>query len=241
MSANDDLFEDDVTEADVATTEGEEANEEVTEAEETEEGDDTEAETPAAEEENDTSKTEKMIPESRLKAALENVTKERDSLKQENSTLKANAPKNETTEQVPNPVTHPEEHAKHVRFVTSRSIMSATHEDYDEVIAHYQEMAKDNPHLNQLVVEHEMPAKFAYDLAKKNMEIQELSNLKDDPEYKEFKEWKKAKGAATPEKKDTSLTLGSNLPKNLNRATSANRVKDSASNTDDELFAGAPY
>ena len=63
----------------------------------------------------DGNKPEKMIPESRFKAALKDVTEERDALRAENAKFKA-AP-------IPDMTTDPEGYIQHVRLETSKRIM----------------------------------------------------------------------------------------------------------------------
>lgn len=177
-------------------------------------------------------KAEKMIPESRLKAAINDVNSKLEKVTQENAELRARFV---PAEEVPDAQSQPDEYAAHIRLKTSRSIMASTHEDYEDKIAHYQEMAKVNPALNEMVRNHEMPAKLAYDLATRDLEIKELSKLKDDPEYKEFKEWKKQR-ATTKATGTETLSLAQKLPKNLNRATSVNRTRINRQEDEDDYL-----
>lgn len=183
-------------------------------------------------------KTEKMIPESRFKAALKDVTDERDRLAQENTSLKA-----KPAAMIPDQNADPEGWGRHVRLETSKQIMSETHKDYNDKIKHFQEMAAANPHLNEIVANHAMPAKFAYDLAARDMEIRELSGLKTSDEWKQFQTWKAAQAQQSqqqPQKSKVVADVTSKLPTNLNRATSASNLRtDASSNDDDELFKGA--
>lgn len=234
---NFDPFEEEVT-----TTTDEDApadtEEEVADAEEGEEADDTEDETTDdsdeetdSTDEDDTS-NEKMIPESRFKAALKDIQEKLDNVTQENATLKA----------VPAPDrnTDPEGYEQHLRLEVSKQLMQEK-EDYVETIKHYQEMAKANPTLNEMVAKHELPAKLAYDLAKRDMEIREMTEARNSDEWKEFQEFKKSKGKtsvadelATPTDKVTKL------PKNLNRAT-ASTPKKGVQSDDGYLWGDAAF
>lgn len=197
------------------------------------------AEPPAATENADLSK-EKMIPESRFKAALKDVNEKLSKAEQRLAELSA-AP-------APDRQNDPEGYDRHVRIETSKAIMAETHDDYDEKIAHFQEMAQANPTLNDLVGNHALPAKFAYDLAKRDMEINELSNARNSDEWKQFQEWKKNKGAAVetaPQKTEAAKQLS--MPKaanvaakvpNLNRNATAVNVSKQASEEDEDLFKG---
>lgn len=189
------------------------------------------AEPPAANKDNKVSGKDKMIPEHRMKAAIKDVT---DKYERRLAEL--------TAKPAPDRETDPDGYDRHQRIEISKAIMTETHTDYDDMIEHFQQMAEANPALNQIVGDSKMPAKMAYDLAKRDKEIQELSALKDDPELKEFKEWKKSKAAAST---DTAAQLAekpksaaSKVP-NLNRnATAVNAGKATKGETDEDLFAG---
>lgn len=181
-------------------------------------------------------KAEKMIPESRLKAALKDVTEKLDAAQSKLAEYeKSNVPDKEKD---------PEGYDLHLRMEASKLVMREAHTDYDEVIAHYVEMAKVNPKLNEAVAEHKVPAWFAYKLAKEDMELQEVRNVRSSDDWKQFQEWKKKKAeeAANPPVDDVSkkLTEGSvaKVP-NLNRATSVSKAVAKSSDDDDELFKGA--
>lgn len=189
-------------------------------------------------------KGQKMIPEHRFKAALKDVTAELEETK--NKLKEYETPKVE----VPDKDVDPEGHDLHVRMEASKQVMMEMRPDYQEVINHYAEMAKDNDLLNQAVSKHPLPAKLAYDIAKKDLEIKEALTLKDSAEFKEFQEWKKTKKASdpanTPEEKNLNRTIsrGLNSVPNLNRSTNASpnrnvRQNSSMSNDADELFKGA--
>lgn len=190
---------------------------------------------PEGTEEKSSSSTEKMIPESRFKAALKDVTSKLDAANQELATFKA-VP-------VPDKDKDPEGYEFHNRMELSREIMREAVTDYDDVIANFAKMAEANPYLNEAVAKHRNPAKFAYDYVKKAMEIEELSTLKDTEEWKEFQEFKKSKGSASASKGNSKVSgtvaesLASKVP-NLNRATNVSQAKPQSS-ADDELFAGA--
>ena len=191
--------------------------------------------TPPEGEDGDSANKGKMIPEHRFKAALKEANEKYEALAQENAALKATP--------IPDKATDPEGHALHIRMEASKEVMREMKPDYETVIKHYVEMAKGNPDLNQKVADAPLPAKFAYDLAKKDMELRELAAMKDSPEYKEFQEWKKTKAApATPEaeqsKVNKQVTDGLSKVPNLNRAT--NVTKSNAKiQEDDGLFEGA--
>lgn len=197
------------------------------------------AEPPAADGDNKVQKSEKMIPESRLKAAIKDVSDKLSEAQRELATMKA--------QPAPDRTKDPDGYDRHTRIETSKIIMQQTVKDYDEVIAHFQEMAKAEPSLNAIVANHAAPAKMAYDLAKKDMEITELYAMKDDPDFAEFKAFKAAKaaGKAADETADTATQLAAGAKKgkaateipNLNRnATSVGR-ETKKSDSDDDLFA----
>lgn len=189
-------------------------------------------------------KGQKMIPEHRFKAALKKVTDELDETKgklKDYETPKIQAPDKETD---------PEGHDLHVRMEASTQVMREMREDYQDVINHYAELAKDNPLLNEAVAKHPLPAKLAYDIAKRDLEIKDALKLKDSDEYKEFLEWKKTKPAAdatkTAEENNLSNTINRGLKAvpNLNRSTNASpnrnvRTRSNSSDDADDLFKGA--
>lgn len=234
---NFDPFEDETSEGDVlAETETEpsdEAQEADSEKEDESQGEEEAAETPAAEDGTKDDQPEKMIPVHQFKAALKDVNEKLAKANQELNQLKA-VP-------APDKSKDPDGYERHLRLETSKAIMVETHADYDDVIAHFQDMAAENPMLNDLVANHPLPAKYAYDIAKKSMEIKELSGMKDSEEWKQFQNWKaeQAKGDALNLDKAKPV---SNTPKvpNLNRATSVNRAK-AVSSQDDNIFADVKY
>lgn len=172
---------------------------------------------------------EKMIPEHRFKAALKDVSDKLTLAQQELAELKA-AP-------IPDKEKDPEGYEVHTRIEISKQIMRDNVADYDEVIQHYVEMVKEAPHINTLVMNHKNPAKHAYDLAKKDLEIRELTTLKSSDEWKEFQEYKKARSLETASKVvEKPVEKQQKIP-NLNRATNVNRQFDKKD--DDDLFAGA--
>lgn len=201
------------------------------------------AEPPAADEDSEVSKSEKMIPESRFKAAIKDVGDKLSEAQRELAAMKA-APR-------PDPSKDPQGAALHDKLEQSVAMMAEQYSDYDDTILHFQEMAKAEPSLNGIISQAKHPAKMAYDLAKKDMEIAELYKMKDDPDFAEFKKSKAAsKTAKEPaeetEATDTAARLtgkkkdvdASKVP-NLNRnATSASRASTSKSEEDDEVFAG---
>lgn len=176
----------------------------------------------------------KLIPEHRFKAALKQVTDKLDAATQELATLKATP--------IPDKATDPEGYAYHVRMEASKEVMRETKTDYDEVIAHFVGMGKINPMLFQAVADHPIPAKYAYDIAKKDLEIKELQSLKGSDEWKEFQEFKKNKEKVVEidAKDKVSQQVTNSLGKvpNLNRATDVSRGS-SVPQSDDELFVGA--
>jgi hypothetical protein len=219
------------------------------ETSENEKGEKEEVEAPPADTDQnaETEHSEKMIPEHRFKAAIKDVTDKLNAATAENVRLSA--------QPAPDRNVDPDGYDLHVRMETSKSIMADAYDDYDEVIAHYQEMEKANPIISQVVTAHPAPAKHAYDLAKKDMEIRELSSLKDSDDWKEFQEFKKMKankadGAAEAAAKATKEAIANDtkqkqdeakvIPKvpNLNRATDVS-TKQVVQDEDDELFDGA--
>jgi hypothetical protein len=229
---NDDLFEEQ------STVPGEGESKTFGEPVKVEEGAKEEPPEPPAEGQEDqkVSKAEKMIPESRFKAALKDATEKLEAAQAELSQLKATP--------VPDKETDPEGYDLHVRMEASKAAMRATHADYQDVINHYAEMAKVNPFLNEAVAKHPVPAKYAYELAKEDLRIQRLRALEDSDEYKEFKEWKASQPAKTEPSEapseEISKKLASGAPKvpNLNRATNVS-LEAKRPSEDDELFKGA--
>lgn len=184
-------------------------------------------------------KGQKLIPEHRFKAALKKATEEHDVTKAE--LAKYTAPT------VPDRDTDPEGHDLHIRMEASKSVMMDLRPDYQEKIDHFAKMAESNPLLNQAVAGHPIPAKLAYDIAAKDLEIKEALALKDSDDWKEFQAQKKAKAAAATTNTDQTLqnTVANGLRSvpNLNRSTNAspnrNVRKVSNGDSDDDLFKGA--
>lgn len=206
------------------------------------------AETPSADQEDDLeavtdAKGQKMIPEHRFKAALKKVTDELDQTKGKLKEYETPAV------QTPDKDTDPEGHDLHVRMEASKSVMMEMREDYQEVINHYAEMAKDNDLLNQAVAKHPIPAKLAYDIAKKDLEIKDALAVRGSDRWKKFEQWEKdeaakAKAETTEETNlNTVVNRGLKAVPNLNRSTNAspnrNVRKVSNGDSDDDLFKGA--
>lgn len=185
--------------------------------------------------EGDEPKPEKLIPESRFKAALKDAT---DKLEASNGQLEAANAELAKLRQVPVPdkTEDPEGYDLHIRMEASKAAMRSTHKDYDEVIKHYAELAKVNPYLNEAVARHPVPAQYAYQIAQEDLRMKKLGEMEESEDYKEFLEWKKTKPEG--ESVDEKLTSGAKKVPNLNRATN---VADASgkSEDDDELFAGA--
>lgn len=188
-------------------------------------------------------KGQKMIPEHRFKAALKKVT---DELEEKTNKLKEYEKPAEVV--APDKDTDPEGHDLHIRMEASKSVMMEMKPDYQEVIDHYAEMAADNDLLNQAVAKHPLPAKLAYDIAKRDLEIKDALKLKDSDEFKEFQEWKKTKAVATAAKTEEEQNLGNKINRglkavpNLNRSTNASpnrNVRRNSASEDDDLFKGA--
>lgn len=180
-----------------------------------------------SEDEPEETKDEKMIPEGRFKAALKDVQDKLD------EALKKNAEYEAQSINVPDREDDPEGYEQHLRLEVSKKFMMDFKDDYVEVIKHYQEMAKVSPHLNDLVAKDEMPAKLAYDLAKRDMEIRELSEARNSDEWKEFQEFKKSKGKQTTVADDLATPSNkAKLPKNLNRATASTPKSNDTSDED---------
>lgn len=239
----DNLFDDGTTEPELETPTEQPAEdipapaepeepEPVTEESE-EEGDKTaEGTPPPAEEEKP---VEKLIPEHQFKAALKNVTDRLEQVQRENAQLKSvPAPDREKD---------PAGYEQHVRIETSKEIMMATHSDYDEMITHYAEMAKANPALNEAVAKAAAPAKFAYDLAKRDLEIRDVLALRDSEDWKQFQEWRKTKQAAPVvaalKVEPTPVVPKKTSVPNLNRSTDVSRKATAFSDDADALFKGA--
>lgn len=241
-----DLFDDTPVKSEDEETEDTSKEEvEDTETEEVEKSEETgeEDEEPPSSEEKDeeaekAKKSEKMIPESRLKAAIKDVNSQLEEARQELAQLKAKP--------APNRDEDPDGYELHNRIEISKQIMRDAYPDYNDKIAKYQQMVKDNPSLNVAVAAHPNPAKYAYDIAKKAIEIEELTALRDSPDWKKFQEWKKEQKAAEEraEKVDKALEASTNekptsrKPPNLNRATDVSRSVKKSSD-DDVLFKDA--
>lgn len=208
---------------------------------------DKDAAPPAADQEDDLeavtdAKGQKMIPEHRFKAALKKVT---DELEQTNSKLKEyETPKVE----VPDKDIDPEGHDLHIRMEASTQVCREMYPDYQDVINHYATMAEGNDLLNQAVSKHPIPAKLAYDIAKKDLKIKEALATIDSDEWKEFQEYKKSKGegktkTAEETTLNTTINRGLKAVPNLNRTTNASPNRNVRQNSngdhDDDLFKGA--
>lgn len=236
-----DLFDD--SESDTSPADKDTSSEITTQEPQDETTDDSgedETGTPPVEQEGDPefttdAKGQKMIPEHRFKAALKAVTEERDNLKAANARY--------TAEPIPDRNTDPQGYDLHTRMEASKAVMREMRDDYQVVINHYAEMAESNPLLNQAVAGHPLPAKLAYDIAKKDLEIKEALAVKGSDEWKEFQEFKKTKttAASAESKLGKAVAQGLRTVPNLNRLTSASPNKNSRrdSSDDDELFKGA--
>lgn len=189
-------------------------------------------------------KGQKFIPVHRMKAALKKVTEERDAAAAKVAEYEKPEPI-----QVPDKETDPEGHAFHTRMEASQAVMRDLCTDYQDVINHYATMAESNPLLNEAVAKHPIPAKLAYDIAKKDLEIKEALAVKGSDEWKEFQEFKKGKKTTTEQDTQAKLNeqvkngLGRTVP-NLNRSTNASpnrnvRTRSNSSDADDDLFKGA--
>lgn len=183
----------------------------------------------------------KFIPEHRFKAALKKVTDELDAAKGKLTEYEKPEPI-----PVPDKDVDPEGHALHIRMDASQAVMRDLRPDYQEKIDHFAKMAESNPLLNQAVAGHPIPAKLAYDIAAKDMEIKEALNIQGSDDWKKFQEWKKTQGEQQPEDKQAKLNetvtkgLGRQIP-NLNRSTNASpnrnvRKISGAGNEDDALW-----
>lgn len=186
----------------------------------------------------------KFIPEHRFKAALKKVT---DELEAKNAKL-AEYEKPEPI-QAPDKDVDPQGFELHTRMEASKQVMMDLRPDYQEKINHFAVMAESNPLLNQAVASHPIPAKLAYDIAAKDLEIKEALALKESDDWKEFQEFKKNKAAnVTVQTSETKLgqTIANGLRTvpNLNRSTNASpnrnvRRSSSISDADEDLFKGA--
>jgi len=232
----DDPFNDQPTVEEVVETAPE--VEKPTEAESDQSGDKDSVEPPETQEgESRSVKAEKMIPESRFKAALKDATEKLEAANKELATFKA--------QPVPDKNSDPEGYDLHVRMEASKAAMRATHEDYQEVIEHYKELADENPLLNDMVSRHPIPAQYAYQIAKESMRINKLRELESSQEWKQFQEWKKTAVSSSENPPTASDKVSSQLsrdkpkvPPNLNSATNVSKAAQRREN-DDELFRGA--
>lgn len=187
-------------------------------------------------------KGQKLIPEHRFKAALKSATDRAE--KAEAEAAKLNTPQIE----IPDKETDPEGYAQHIRMEASVSIMREMRSDYQEVINHYAELAKSNPLLDQAVTADPLPAKLAYDIAKRDLEIKKVDEVLKSGEWDKFQAWKaeQAKNPADPKNpQDKSVATKLQAVPNLNRSTNAspnrNVRKVSNGDNDDALWAGAKF
>lgn len=236
--------EKEVVKSEETSTEKVEVPEDEENSEETGEKQEVEA-SPAENKDEDDNQSEKMIPEHRFKAAIKDINEKYEAAQAKLAQLEAKP--------TPDRETDPDGYDLHMRMETSKTIMAETHEDYDEMIRHYIEMEKTNPVLAQVVSAHPIPAKHAYELAKKDLEIRELSTLKQSNDWVEFQEFKKqkelmakeeaekAKQASKLEREEAEQSDIKNLSKvpNLNRATDVSGKAPPAVSDDEDLFAGA--
>jgi len=258
MSEHDeDLFDDSVANTEEAETEDEEQSEDTEDAEDgdeseteddseeeegdeeedtSDEGEENDEETPASEEDPKNTKAEKLIPESRLKAAVKDVTEERDRLRAELEQKNAKP--------APDPNVDPEGAELHDRIEISKAMCRDVYSDYDEKAKYFNDvMLPANPALANAVAAHRTPAKLAYDLAKKAMEIDEITKVKDSPEWKAFQEFKKNGGKTVGDRltegaKKKTVSAANKVP-NLNKKASANPNRGKQSDEDDSLFDDA--
>lgn len=194
-------------------------------------GEKLDASPPDADETKDQSQDEeKSIPVHRHKAALKDVTEKLRKAEQELAAAKA--------QPAPDRTKDPEGHERYMRIEVSKNIMRDAYADYDETITHFNEMLADTPALANAVADHPNPAKYAYDLAKKDLEIRDLSSLKSSDDWKQFQEWKKQQAdAAKPKPKE--VPVAAKVP-NINRATNVNKPSRNA-DSDDALWKGAHF
>lgn len=225
------------------TVKGDQANDSVDGGEGTDDAGDEASGTPpegqeALEEVVDAKTGKKLIPEHRFKAALKKVT---DELESKNAELAKY-----TATPVPDKETDPEGHSLHIRMTASADVMREMKSDYQDVINHYAKLAESNPLLNQAVADHPLPAKLAYDIAKRDLEIKEVDEARKSGEWDKFQAWKKSQDTATNDKQNTlneTVKRGLKAVPNLNRSTNAspnrNVRRNSNGENDDDLFAGA--
>ncbi len=187
-------------------------------------------------------KPEKMIPESRLRAAIADVQGKLEAANQKLAQYEA-AP-------VPDKDTDPDGYNLHVRMEASKTVMRDLVPDYDTVILHYKEMADANPFLNEQVAAHPIPAKFAYDLAKRDLEIKEALDVRGSDDWKQFQEWKKSRTTQQQQQTDPQVSkagqqvannLAAGAVPNLNRATNTAPKGGQKVEDDDYLFKDAKF
>lgn len=184
-------------------------------------------------------KGQKFIPEHRFKAALKKVTEERDAAMSKLAEHEKPEPI-----QVPDKETDPEGYSLHMRMEQSQAVMRDLVPDYQEKIDHFAKMADLNPLLNQAVAAHAIPAKLAYDIAAKDLEIKEALSIKGSDDWKKFQEWQKTHkdqpvvDSQTKLNEKVARSLGRTVP-NLNRSTNLSPTRSTHSSDDDVLFNGA--
>ncbi len=150
--------------------------------EEPESGEETE-ETPSSDEKEEPWTKKSALAERKKRQESEKKVK---ALEEELATLKQ--PKEEVKR--PDALDDPEGALAHVektlrgelwkeKFTLTQEIMREKHEDYEQLETHFSEMVKESPDLLKKFVEAKNPAKFAYDTAKKDLNIQKFS----DPDY----------------------------------------------------------
>lgn len=181
------------------------------------------ATTPVAKEE----KAEKFIPEHRFKAALKNVTDERDALTERLKTYERGQQVEPDLSQV----------LLNERINQSRELMSELKEDYEEKETIFIDLAKADPALVEKMQKSSNPAKFAYNTAKEHLEVEDLKKLKGSDEFTEFQKWKAEKEDEAKKPKVEAETVEEKRKKdalstpNLNKVSSA-KIKDGEHSND---------
>lgn len=178
-------------------------------------------------------KPAKMIPEHQFKAALKQVTSERDEARALLAD-KNKAPPPDRTKQ-------PAEYDLDLRVEASKQAMMRSVDDYDTMIEHFREMEKANPLLTQIVSGDAAPARMAYDLAKRDLEFKEMGTSRTNGDWDAFKAWQASGKPAKQEAASTERKTPAKVP-NLNRTATGidpNRKGKASDNDDDDLWAGA--
>lgn len=185
------------------------------------------AETPAAVE----GKSEKLIPEHRMKAALRSASEKIDALRDENRRLKGEEPDADLSEVLLNQ-----------RINMSREIMIETKPDYEEMENVFAELAKEDESLISKMRNAQNPAKFAYKMAKEHLEVQDLRKTKESDDWKSFQKWKEEQAKKPQDNVESIQEKRKKAALSVPDLTKATAVKPKDDDEDeDNVFRGSKF